>query len=196
MLGLGNGHGPHGFYDFIRKDILEKSEHLNDDCFKIRCDVIIPKEVHTEDRVATPALNPVPVPPSDLSHHLARSPVFKAQFFGGMTKQGIDTEVIRVHDMEAEAFEALLSFLYTDTLPEFPGERQSAMNQHLLVAADKYNLERLKLICEDNLCKHIETGTAATILTLAEQHNCNILKKKLPLCFKGANIQNFYLYMS
>ncbi|GJN20684.1 hypothetical protein PR202_gb08087 [Eleusine coracana subsp. coracana] len=94
-----------------------------------------------------------------------------------MTKQGIDTEVIRVHDMEAEAFEALLSFLYTDTLPEFPGERQSAMNQHLLVAADKYNLERLKLICEDNLCKHIETGTAATILTLAEQHNCNILKK-------------------
>ncbi|KAK3157625.1 hypothetical protein QOZ80_2AG0125240 [Eleusine coracana subsp. coracana] len=57
------------------------------------------------------------------------------------------------------------------------GERQSAMNQHLLVAADKYNLERLKQICEDNLCKHIETGTAATILTLAEQHNSHILKK-------------------
>jgi speckle-type POZ protein len=56
-------------------------------------------------------------------------------------------------------------------------EDDSIMSQHLLVAADRYNLERLKLICEDNLCGYIEVGTAATILTLAEQHNCHGLKK-------------------
>lgn len=50
----------------------------------------------------------------------------------------------------------------------------------MLVAADKYNLERLKLICEDKLCKYIYVGTVATILTLAEQHHCHGLKK---VCF-------------
>jgi speckle-type POZ protein len=39
----------------------------------------------------------------------------------------------------------------------------------LLVAADRYGLERLKLICEDKLCNYISAGTAATSLALAEQ---------------------------
>uniref|UniRef100_A0A0A8XXL2 BTB domain-containing protein n=1 Tax=Arundo donax TaxID=35708 RepID=A0A0A8XXL2_ARUDO len=193
----------HGFDDFIKREFLEKSEYLKDDCFTIRCDVIIPKKLHTEDRAAAPPL--IPVPPSDLSRHLgdllatkdgadvtfqvagemfsahrcvlaARSPVFKAELFGAM-KESTNTAVIRVDDMEPDVFGALLSFLYTDTLPDCPGKRQAAMTQHLLVAADRYNLKRLKLICEDNLCKHIETGTAATILALAEQHNCLGLKK-------------------
>ncbi|EEC66982.1 hypothetical protein OsI_33659 [Oryza sativa Indica Group] len=51
------------------------------------------------------------------------------------------------------------------------------MAQHLLVAADRYNLERLKLICEDKLCKRIDVSSAATTLALAEQHRCPSLKK-------------------
>jgi len=47
----------------------------------------------------------------------------------------------------------------------------------LLVAADRYNLERLKLVCEEKLCGYIDVGTVATILTLAERHNCHGLKK-------------------
>jgi speckle-type POZ protein len=50
-------------------------------------------------------------------------------------------------------------------------------SQHLLVAADRYNMERLKLMCEDKLCKYIDVGTVATVLTLAEQHQCSGLKK-------------------
>jgi speckle-type POZ protein len=53
--------------------------------------------------------------------------------------------------------------------------------QHLLVAADRYNLERLKLICEDRLSRHINVASAATILAIAEQHNCRGLKEA---CFK------------
>jgi speckle-type POZ protein len=49
--------------------------------------------------------------------------------------------------------------------------------QHLLVAADRYNLERLKLICEDRLSRHIDVASAATILAIAEQHNCPGLKE-------------------
>jgi len=46
------------------------------------------------------------------------------------------------------------------------------MAQHLLVAADRYGLHRLKLICEARLCGGIDVGTAATTLALAEQHDC------------------------
>ncbi|XBH81120.1 hypothetical protein VPH35_106739 [Triticum aestivum] len=56
-------------------------------------------------------------------------------------------------------------------------EDEEAVYQHLLVAADRYDMRRLKLICEEKLCKYIEVGTVATILALAEQHRCEGLKK-------------------
>jgi speckle-type POZ protein len=37
-------------------------------------------------------------------------------------------------------------------------------------------LERLKLLCEDKLCNHINTSSVSTILALAEQHHCHELK--------------------
>ena len=61
------------------------------------------------------------------------------------------------------------------------GSDAAVMAQHVLVAADRYALERLKLICEDKLCGFISTGTAATTLALAEQHGCRGLKEA---CFR------------
>ncbi|CAN6216001.1 unnamed protein product [Urochloa humidicola] len=52
------------------------------------------------------------------------------------------------------------------------------MAQHLLVAADRYGLDRLKLICEGKLADGIAIDTAAMTLVLAEQHNCSLLKAK------------------
>ncbi|CAL4941849.1 unnamed protein product [Urochloa decumbens] len=125
----------------------------------------------------------------------ARSPVFSAELFGTM-KESDTAGVICVDDMEAQVFKALLCFVYTDSLPktkkteedeneekeeEEQGQQdedeEDVMAQHLLVAADRYNLERLKLICEEKLCRYIDVETVATILTLAEQHHCDGLKK-------------------
>ena len=50
------------------------------------------------------------------------------------------------------------------------------MWQHLLVAADRYDLLRLRLICEQKLCTYISTTTVATILALAERHHGRGLK--------------------
>jgi hypothetical protein len=61
------------------------------------------------------------------------------------------------------------------------GEEEYVMSQHLLVASDKYNLERLKFICQQNLCKHIEASNVTFILELAEQHQCHALKNA---CFE------------
>ncbi|CAL4916689.1 unnamed protein product [Urochloa decumbens] len=114
----------------------------------------------------------------------ARSPVFSAELFDdAMTKEsGATAVIIRVDDMEPQVFEALLYFVYNDDLlPETDKERERrisiSMCQHLLVAADRYGLERLKLLCEEKLCGYIDVGTVVIILTLADQHRCKGLKK-------------------
>ena len=46
----------------------------------------------------------------------ARSAVFKEEFFGPTKEK--DTSYVRISDMHPESFEALLHFMYTDSLPE------------------------------------------------------------------------------
>ncbi|CAL4941859.1 unnamed protein product [Urochloa decumbens] len=167
-------------YPLIKTEVLEESEYLKDDSFTLRFDITVMKDVHTEE---TPF---VAVRPSDMHQHFgnlllskagadvqfrvgnktfsahrlvlaARSPVFKAELYGTM-KESVTTDVIPIHDMEAEVFSALLTFMYTDTFPEMKGQEESAMAQNLLVAADRYFLE-------------------VTILALAERHNCPGLKE-------------------
>ncbi|XP_047093402.1 BTB/POZ and MATH domain-containing protein 3-like [Lolium rigidum] len=114
----------------------------------------------------------------------ARSSVFKAKLFGSMKEKIVD--IIEIFDMESDVFKSLLHFIYTDSLPEqttHDGEAHDdvVMAGHLLVAADRYNIERLKLICEEMLCNHIDSTIVATSLTLAEQHGCHELKEA---CFE------------
>ena len=51
------------------------------------------------------------------------------------------------------------------------GELDVAMTQHLLVAADRFDLTRLRAMCEAKLCDTVEVETAATTLALAEQNH-------------------------
>ncbi|KAE8797671.1 hypothetical protein D1007_27138 [Hordeum vulgare] len=179
-----------GYYDFILKAELEGSAHLRGDCLTIRCDVTVMKDI--EEAM---------VPPSDLHRHLgdllksndaadmtfqvdgqrysahrcvvaARSSVFKAELLGAMEESSGSTIVIR--DMEADVFESLLHFMYTDSVPPV---LDVVMAGHLLVAADRYNIGRLKVICEDKLCSHIDSNMVATSLALAEQHGFRRLKE-------------------
>uniref|UniRef100_M8BCI4 Speckle-type POZ protein-like protein n=1 Tax=Aegilops tauschii TaxID=37682 RepID=M8BCI4_AEGTA len=118
---------------------------------------------------------------SFLAHKLilaARSPVLMAEFFGHMREASSPNVVIE--DMEPAAFKVMLHFLYTDTVPELDHELQAVapMAQHLLAAADRYGLDRLKVLCEGKLSGGITIDTAATTLALAEQHNCSHLKAK------------------
>ncbi|XBI83999.1 hypothetical protein VPH35_092395 [Triticum aestivum] len=107
----------------------------------------------------------------------ARSPVFRAQLFG-FTKilappLSTTKNAIHIDDMEAEVFSNLLTLIYTDDVP--PGTSQLdkyAMAQHLLVAADRYGLERLIPICEDKLCNRIDASSTASPVV-----HCHGLKK-------------------
>jgi speckle-type POZ protein len=44
------------------------------------------------------------------------------------------------------------------------------------VAADRYAIERLKLICQSILCNNLDVQNVATTLALADQHHCDKLK--------------------
>ncbi|CAM0953129.1 unnamed protein product [Alopecurus aequalis] len=101
-----------------------------------------------------------------------RSPVFKAELYGPMREQ----QSITIEDMEPAVFGALLHFIYTDDLDDEDGDKEEETVKHLLVAADRYGIERMKLICERKLCEFLEAKTVASTLALADQHHCSKLK--------------------
>ncbi|KAF8765984.1 hypothetical protein HU200_007958 [Digitaria exilis] len=97
-----------------------------------------------------------------------------------------------IKDMEASVFKVLLHFVYTDSLsPDVEDEGEAmAVAQHLLVAADRYGMERLKLMCEDKLCNYVGASSVGTILALADQHGCEGLKKAcLKFLMSGSNLK-------
>nr|CAB3460823.1 unnamed protein product [Digitaria exilis] len=92
---------------------------------------------------------------------------------------------VEVKDMDAATFRAVVHFIYTDTVPEFddrrPDEEEAVatMAHHLHAAAERYELERLKLICKRKLQSGaIHVDMAARTLALAEQHGYRRLKAK------------------
>ncbi|CAM0955029.1 unnamed protein product [Alopecurus aequalis] len=216
-----------GYERFIKREDIEDSGYLKDDCFSIRCHVTVRNEIRTvKTRVSVPrAARPVTVQPSselvELQLHLlsllrsgpgwdvvfevggetfpahriivaARSSVFMAELFGPMKEK--EATCVRIDGMEAKVFKAMLHFIYTGSVPEIDEDQIVEMTQHLLVAADRYNLETLKVLCEERLCNYVSKDTAATTLVLAEQHGCADLKQK---CFKFlASLDNLKAVMA
>ncbi|GJN25574.1 hypothetical protein PR202_gb13419 [Eleusine coracana subsp. coracana] len=189
-----------GFDKFIKRDGgLEGSDYLIDDSFRIKCEVTVYKSSR-QQKPSKKENEFVKVPPSKLHLELAgvvwagkaadvtfevgsevftahrnvlaaRSPVFKAELFGPMKENtGGGSRRVRIQDMEPDMFREMLNFIYTDSLTSMGKEEGIIMAQHLLVAADRYDLNRLKLVCEDKLCSHIDRRNAAATLVLAEQH--------------------------
>uniref|UniRef100_A0A8R7PQY5 BTB/POZ and MATH domain-containing protein 1 n=2 Tax=Triticum urartu TaxID=4572 RepID=A0A8R7PQY5_TRIUA len=190
-----------GYSTFVKKSRLKSSSSgVNSGCLIIRCVLTVIKEPRTEVK-----RNLFVVPRPNLQDHLkqmwkdgqgadvtfsvsgqlfsahryllaARSPVFKAELFGPMKKA---TDSITIDDIEPPIFEALLHFIYTDSiLDDWDNkEGKTAKLQHLLVAADRYGLERLRVMCVGRLCDIIDVETVATTLVLAEQHHCSDLKE-------------------
>ncbi|CAO2189213.1 unnamed protein product [Urochloa humidicola] len=105
------------------------------------------------------------------------SPVFEAELYEPM--KGKRKRSITVEDMQPDVFKALLHFIYTDSLPpmdDLDEAESQDMVKHLIVAADRYAMERMKLICENILCKGIDVDNVATTLAFADQYHCNNLK--------------------
>ncbi|CAN6807900.1 hypothetical protein Bca4012_002306 [Brassica carinata] len=194
-----------GYKRFLRRTALEASDYLKDDSLVINCTVGVVRA-----RLEGPKQFGIVLPSSDMGQGLkdlldsevgcdiafqvgdetykahklilaARSPVFRAQFYGPIGNNNVERIVIE--DIEPSIFKAMLSFIYTDVLPdvhEITGSASASlitnMIQHLLAAADLYDLGRLKVLCEVFLCEKLNVDNVATTLALAEQHQLSELK--------------------
>ena len=108
----------------------------------------------------------------------ARSPVFKAQLLGSMADAKMSS--ITIPDITSVTFKAMLRYMYTDALPADTelGVSSTEVFQDLLVLADRYGIDRLKLMCATKLWENVSTETVGAILVCAETYNCPELKKK------------------
>ncbi|CAO2206220.1 unnamed protein product [Urochloa humidicola] len=140
-----------------------------------------------------------------------RSPVFKAELYGEMRESGA-AQPIAIEDMRAATFGALLRYIYTDASPAIISDDDSddegdddddsgdiVRAWELLMAADRYHVQRLKLICERVLCKRLDVENVADMLALADQHHCGTLKdaciEYMTTCHRMGQVAATYGYM-
>ncbi|CAO1427941.1 unnamed protein product [Diamesa serratosioi] len=100
---------------------------------------------------------------------LARSPVFAAMFEHEMEERKQNR--VAITDVDHEVLKEMLRFIYTGKAPNL-----EKMADDLLAAADKYALEKLKVMCEEALCVNLSVETAAETLILADLHSADQLK--------------------
>ena len=89
------------------------------------------------------------------------------------------TQVITVEEKQPAVFGLLLQFIYTDWLPDVDDLDVDDVGEFiklLLVAADRYCMDRMKLICESILSKRLDVESVGNILALADQYHCSSLK--------------------
>lgn len=98
-----------------------------------------------------------------------RSPVFAAMFEHGMTEARSDR--VNIEDIDPEVLREMLRFMYTGSAPSL-----DRMADELLAAADKYQLERLKVMCEQAMCLSLTNESACDTFILADLHSAEHLK--------------------
>ncbi|CAI0452365.1 unnamed protein product, partial [Linum tenue] len=202
-----------GYKRFFRRAMLETSDYLKNDCLKINCTVGVVVsavdcsrlhsiQVPESDIGAHFGTLLETMEGSDVTFNVAgekfeahklvlaaRSPLFRSKFFDCAE----DSEEIVITDLEPDVFKAILHFIYRDTLTEDVGNTASSssslssisesLTAKLLAAADRYGLDRLRLMCESHLCKDISVASVARILALADSHHATELKA---VCLKFA----------
>ncbi|XP_044010314.1 speckle-type POZ protein-like [Aphidius gifuensis] len=111
-----------------------------------------------------------------------RSPVFAAMFDHEQFEENKKNEVV-IDDIDEDVFEEFLHYIYTDESPNV-----DKMTMELLAVADKYQVDCLKNICEEIICKTINVNNAANILVFSDKYNLEKLDKKC-LEFIKKNLQ-------
>ena len=90
-----------------------------------------------------------------------QSPVFRAMFGSEMVES--KSNRVEIHDIDQESMEEMLTFIYTWKAPNV-----GQMASKLLVPADKYQLDHLKLMCEEVLCRDVKVENVVDVLVLGK----------------------------
>ena len=102
----------------------------------------------------------------------SRSNFFKNMFTVGMRES--EESIISVQDISLPTFQKLLEFIYSDQLNDLESAEQAI---DVLVAANKYGLDRLKRLCEKFLVQLIDLENVVELLYLSDMHQAMELKR-------------------
>ncbi|CAO2189208.1 unnamed protein product [Urochloa humidicola] len=188
-----------GYHSFIKRSSLGASYLQDDGSVVIECDFTIVKQSLVEEEAGEVQVPPSDMldhlgklleseEGADVAFEVkgeifhaheivlaVRSPIFK-ELLRGWTRHDDEMKRITIEDVEPDVFVALLLFIYMDSLPamdDLYGEKNKEMVCRLLVAADKYGMKRMKLVCIDILCKRLDDKSAIHTLALADKHHCS-----------------------
>ena len=100
----------------------------------------------------------------------ARSPVFKAMFKHDTNEN--QTNVVNLKDIEPKVLEAMILYIHTGETPNI-----NNIAKELLVAADFYQLDQLKISCQEVLSETIEAKNSIELLILSEMYTAPKLRK-------------------
>lgn len=98
------------------------------------------------------------------------SPVFEKMFSDQMTNI---MNIIEVAETDPNIFKELLSFIYTGEVKNL-----QSMSFGLYELANKYDMPRLQLICEDYMRRLLSVDNAVFVFELADRYNSKNLKEK------------------
>ena len=112
----------------------------------------------------------------------SRSPVFKTMFDADMKEK--EAGSVEIKNMTPEVLENMLKYIYTSEAPDI-----DTLTEDLFAAAEQYQLEKLKELCEAKLCSKIEVANCIEILVLADLYQATTLKVTA-LKFVADNIGN------
>uniref|UniRef100_A0A8I5YNY9 Speckle type BTB/POZ protein like n=1 Tax=Pongo abelii TaxID=9601 RepID=A0A8I5YNY9_PONAB len=167
-----------GFKKFIRRDFLldEANGLLPDDKLTLFCEVsVVQDSVNISGHTNT---NTLKVPECRLAEDLGNlwenTRFTDCSFFVRGQEFKAHKSVlnrVEINDLDPEVFKEMMRFIYTGRAPNL-----DKMADNLLAAADKYALERLKVMCEEALCSNLSVENVADTLVLADLHSAEQLK--------------------
>jgi len=112
----------------------------------------------------------------------ARSPVFRAMFQNNMEEAA--SKKVEIKDLSPEVVDQMLHYIYTGNTPNL-----AQCAGELLPAAEKYQLESLKVMCEDKLCNSTNIDNAVANLVLGDMYQAHNLKR-MALSFVVKNMSS------
>lgn len=104
----------------------------------------------------------------------AMSPVFSVMFENTMMREARENYVI-IEDINIDVAQQMLEYIYSN-------ERPTKLDEfliELMAVAQKYQMERLKAMCQESIANKLSTSNAINILAHADFYEAKELKKRV-----------------
>jgi speckle-type POZ protein len=188
-----------GFTKFIHKDLLldSSNELLSDDKLILKCEITLTETISISGQTPISLEKKCrcylserlldlfecgdfhdvifSVSGQEFRAHKAilaiRSSVFASMFECNM--QESKTGRVEISDLEPETLHVMLQFIYSDRIPELNTNNVT----QILIAADKYSLDKLKSGCEEYIGKTLIFSNVFEWYSFADKYSCSLLMR-------------------